>query len=257
MPTTSYPDINEVLDHLLSQIKAVLTQKLVGVYLYGSLVWGDFEYQSSDIDLLVAISSEIDEQEFRNVDQMHRDVVERYTQWNNRIEIAYISLHALQTFKLHSSQIAIISPGEPFHIKDAGTDWLVNWYLVQEKGTALFGPSPRTIIAPISKAEFIQAVQQQAKDWREYIVHTQHSRPYQAYAILTLCRALYAATHGEQVSKRQAALWAETHVPAWATLIRNARAWRAAWRDQAVDHAATFPETRRFVEYMIDRINPV
>src|SRR6266540_2885494 len=100
MQLTPYPDINDLLDTLLSQIQAVLHQKLVGVYLYGSLVWGDFDYDISDIDLLVATSSDIDDNEFSDLQRMHQDFVDQYKRWNDRIEIAYLSVAALQTFKL-------------------------------------------------------------------------------------------------------------------------------------------------------------
>src|SRR6187455_2090443 len=119
MQATTYPEINALLDDLLAQIHAVLGQKLVGVYLYGSLVWGDFDRESSDIDLVVAVSSELDEQEFNNLDRMQLGFVEQHSFWEGRIEIAYISAAALQTFKSHNSQIAVISPGEPFHFKES------------------------------------------------------------------------------------------------------------------------------------------
>ncbi|MCL5411215.1 MAG: hypothetical protein M1150_00485 [Patescibacteria group bacterium] len=38
MQITKYPFVNEVLQTLLSQIQNILDQKLVGLYLYGSLV---------------------------------------------------------------------------------------------------------------------------------------------------------------------------------------------------------------------------
>src|SRR6266498_5760078 len=98
MQLTPYPDINDLLDTLLSQIQAVLHQKLVGVYLYGSLVWGDFDYDISDIDLLVATSSDIDEEAFSALQRMQLDFVDMHKQWDGRIEIAYLSIAALQTF---------------------------------------------------------------------------------------------------------------------------------------------------------------
>lgn len=49
-------------------------------------------------------------------------------------KVAYHSVTALQTFKTQNSQIAIISSGKLFHIKEAGIDWLVNWHTVREKG---------------------------------------------------------------------------------------------------------------------------
>src|SRR5689334_2118954 len=90
MQPTPYSDINELLDMLLSQIQAVLQQKLVGVYLYGSLVWGDFDADISDIDLLVATASDIDAQEFAALQRMHHNFVAMHRRWHDRIEIAYL-----------------------------------------------------------------------------------------------------------------------------------------------------------------------
>jgi predicted nucleotidyltransferase len=250
---TRYADVNEVLSVVLAQARQILGGKLVGLYLFGSLVTGDFDIESSDIDLLAVITSDINEQEFARLDKMQQDLVSRYKHWENRLEIAYLSADALQTYRWRASNIAIISPGEPFHVKEAGKDWLLNWYVVREHGIALFGPSPRTLIGPITKEEFIQTVKAQAREWREWVEHGR-TRPSQAYAILTMCRALYAYRHGEQASKKQAALWAARALPGWSALINNALVWRAAWREQDVDHEATFPETLRFVRFVIDQI---
>ena len=75
----------------------------------------------------------------------------------------------------------------------------------------------------------------------------------QAYAILTLCRALHLHRTGEKASKRQAALWAQEELPEWSGLIRSALAWRTAWREQNVDHASTRAETIRFVSFLRDQ----
>ncbi len=123
MYSTSSPDINDLLQLLLAQLQNILGQKLVGLYLYGSLVTGDFDEQSSDIDLLAVTGTDINQQEFEVLKQMHDDLVLQDPVWADRIEVAYVSVEALKTFKSQTSRIAIISPGEPFHVKDAGKDW--------------------------------------------------------------------------------------------------------------------------------------
>lgn len=253
MPITAYAEINELLDDLLARMQIVLEQQLVGVYLYGSLVWGDFDQESSDIDLVIATAADIDGQEFSNLHQMQLDIVDKYPRWNGRIEIAYVSKDTLRTFRSHSSKIAVISPGEPFHFKETDSGWLMNWYMVQEQGRTLFGPAPTTLIDPISQQEFIQTVKGHVAGWSEWI-YDSRARPAQAYAIITMCRALYTSTHGVQVSKRKAAEWAAHELPEWSGLINDALVWRSAWRTDTVDHAATFPETLRFVQFMIARI---
>lgn len=254
---TTYPDINEFLQELQDELQKVFGEKLVGVYLYGSLVWGDFDYDSSDIDVLVVSSSEIDQKTFDQLNLMQENLAKKYKHAREgMIEIVYASVHTLQTFKSEQNQVAVMSPGEPFHFKDAGIDWLMNWYAVREQSITLYGSAPKTIIPPVIKDEFIQAVQKHAMHYREWI-NDMHKRPSQAYAILTLCRAFYTTKYGEQVSKKKAAEWAEKQLPEWAGLIRNALQWREDWRNKEVDNGATFTETKRFVNFMIDTITNI
>jgi hypothetical protein len=253
MHITPYPDIDELLSDLLDQMLRILGEQLVGLYLYGSLVTGDFDREISDIDLLAVIASDIDKQAFDRLERMHHDLAAKYQQWRGRIEVAYLSTIALKTFRLQLSPIAIISPGEPFHMKEAGNDWLMNWWVVREQGVTLFGPAAATLIDPISKHEFLEAVRQHARSWREWI-GVMRDQPGQAYAILTLCRALYTSTYGQQVSKKQAALSAQQRFPEWAGLIEDALVWRIGWRDQLVDPVATFPDTVKFVDFAIEQV---
>src|SRR5690242_10803685 len=99
MHPTPYPEINEILETLLSQMRAILGPRLEGLYLYGSLVAGDFDPDISDIDLLAVTSTMCDEQELARLKQMHDDLVDKHKRWKDRIEVQYVSADALQTFK--------------------------------------------------------------------------------------------------------------------------------------------------------------
>ena len=52
MINTAYPEVNSLLEEISSEMQSVLGGQLTGLYLYGSLVWGDFDLEISDIDLL-------------------------------------------------------------------------------------------------------------------------------------------------------------------------------------------------------------
>lgn len=253
---TPYAEVNALLEWFLAWLQAVLGEKLVGLYLYGSMVTGDFDPTCSDIDLLAALTADIDEGEFAALDGLHQQLIQQFKAWEGRIEIAYLSEHGLKTFRTENTPIGIMSPGEPFHIIEAGKGWLMNWYVVREKAITLSGPPPAHIIDPIAKEEYLQGVREYAMVWKEWIRDDARKRPSQAYAILTLCRACYALKTGEITSKKQAAAWAENEFPAWASLIRQALAWREDWRDENVDHAATLPETRQFVSFMLAQLEP-
>jgi hypothetical protein len=252
MPPTPHDHVNILLERLLTQMQAILDDRLIGLYLYGSLVTGDFD-DSSDVDLLAVLSADLDPATFDSLDEMHQTIVANDPQWADRIEIAYLSQRALQTFRTRPSPIGIISPGEPFHIIKAGIDWLMNWYNVRKRGVTLVGPSPDAFIEPISDDEYVRAVQAHMVMWPDWIAGD-HDLPFQSYTILTLCRGFYTIKSGEYVSKARAAAWAAQQYPMWAATIQNAVLWRQGRWAVDLDPAATLPETRRFVRFMVDQI---
>jgi len=55
MKPTKYPQVNELISTLSSQMQEILGKKLIGLYLDGSLVMGDFDIDISDIDLTAVL----------------------------------------------------------------------------------------------------------------------------------------------------------------------------------------------------------
>ena len=185
---------------------------------------------------------------------MHAAFAADFPAWDNRIEVQYYSADALRHFKTRRSPMVGLSPGEPINRKEAGTDWLLNWYFVQEYGRTLFGADPRTIIPPISKAEFLAASRSDALFWRGWAA-SPHGQRAQSYAVLTLCRAIYAAETAERGSKLRSARWVQGHYPQWAALINNALVWRKSSDDELDVGPDTWPETADFVSFALDRID--
>lgn len=253
MGITPDSELDVLLRRLTRDIRHSLDRSLVGLYLYGSLATEDFDEKISDIDLLAVVRYEVEGEVFDRLNAMHGCFVEEHPAWEDRIEVAYVSVKALRKFKTEKSDIAVVSPGEPFHLKEAGKDWLMNWYMVREVGVTLFGPSPLTLIPEISQTEFVEAVREHGREWEEWVYGMRH-RGAQSYAVLTMCRALYTYTCGEQVSKERAALWAQAYLPHWAPLIQQAWAWRSEDQDERVDDEATFSEVVRFVHDVVGRI---
>lgn len=234
------PSAQSVVTTVTQTLPTLLDDTLVGIYLFGSLVWGDFDEDTSDIDILVVITRDVDDALFTTLNTFHDELALRYSYWSGRIELVYISLDALASFKEKRSPIAVMSPGEPFNIKDAGLDWLINWYTIRDQSRVLYGPDPVTIIPSITRAEFTDAVRMQVDEWGDWVEHSHESRPSQAYTILTMCRALYAWQAGVQTSKRQAAEWAMQALPEQAQIIADALEWRRDHRNNDINHAATY-----------------
>jgi predicted nucleotidyltransferase len=250
---TQDTEIEALLGRLTDEIRQSLNGSLVGLYVYGSLVTGDFDKDRSDIDLLAVIEAGLDGETFDCLEMMHARIVEDHPAWEDRIEVAYVPASALWNFSTHTGRIAVISPGEPFHFKAAGKDWLINWYMVREVGVTLCGPPPQTVVPEISQCEFVEAVREQAEAWKEW-VYRMRTPGAQSYAVLTLCRALYTYTHGRQASKRQAASWAQTYLPQWAPLIQESSLWLNEGHDEETRYEPGLQEAVRFVHDVADRI---
>src|SRR5260370_42430571 len=122
MQVTPNASINELLALLLASIQRILATKLVGLYLYGSLVIGDFDPDISDIDLVAALSSDIDDREFEELQKMHIAFANQHKEWDDRIEVCYISVAALDAFRSRTGKIPNISPGEPLHMRESNRE---------------------------------------------------------------------------------------------------------------------------------------
>lgn len=249
---TPYPEANQMLALLQEHILAILGPRLVGLYLYGSLVWSDFDLGVSDIDLLAVTAGALTQPELDALQQMHAELAAAHPLWDDHIEVAYVPAATLKTFRTEVSQFANISPGEPFHVLDISRHWLLNWYVVQARGLALYGPPPQAVIDRIDVAEYQAVVRDHLAGWGEWVQEMQ-TRKQQAYTILTLCRAMAALETGEQLSKRQAGLWAAAQAPEWADTIRAALEWRTGNEETGAVAAASMARTVEFVAYVRER----
>jgi predicted nucleotidyltransferase len=113
-PSTFDPAVAAVLDAVRDAILSVTGPPLVGLYLFGSLVTGDFETGVSDIDLIAVLADAPNEQLAARLRQMHEDLAQARADWDDRIEVIYISTKGLANCRTETTTIAVISPGEPF-----------------------------------------------------------------------------------------------------------------------------------------------
>ncbi len=224
-PSAALPDVAPVLDLLIPGLKSALQKQLVGIYLYGSLIAGDFDAGISDIDLVVVLKEELDDRRFQDLQQLHARIIDAHPQWLDRLELAYISQAGLRDFRQRASTIGIISPGEAFHRLQAGRDWLISWRQLREDGIALHGPGIETLLGPISTDEYLAAVKEHIGAYRDFL-QSETSKRDLSYVVLTVARGVYTVRHRRAASKRIAAEWAKRCFPKWSGLIDKAWIWR-------------------------------
>ena len=247
---TPYPDVNAVLHELLSNAQAILGGHFVGMYLYGSLASGDFDPDTSDIDFAVATAAEVPDELIPVLDEMHLRLASSGQKWASKLEGSYVSQHVLRRYEPNQPPCPQINEGR-FYLAPHGSDWVIQRHIIREHGVVLAGPAPETLIDPVQPDDLRRAVKGTLTEWWAPMLNDParlQDSVYQAYAVLTMCRALYTLEHGTIASKPRSARWAQEALDErWRELIEQAVAWRPGRR------LDKFTETLEFIRYAKDR----
>ena len=196
-------------------------EDLVGLYLWGSAVSGDFEPAASDLDLLVVLRQDLDMTAERVSPSILTGFLTTYPAWRGRLEIVCIDKVTLTNFRAGGS-LFHLSRNQPWQHEEGIETWLRSWYLARQTGQALWGPPIETVIPPISAAEFRAAVRSSAAELSQREVAAAEPS-LRGYFVLTMCRAWVSLQTGKLLSKTTAAAEVSTQKPQWAGLLAQAQ----------------------------------
>jgi uncharacterized protein YdeI (YjbR/CyaY-like superfamily) len=181
---------------------------------------------------------------------MHTRLASVPNRYTDRLEGAYIERTALRRFE-PGRRFLTIECETPLRWKVHETSWLIERWVLREKGVALVGPDPKTLIDPISPEELRDGVRRRLREWATWAADPHDPewlppRSYQAYVVETMCRALYALASGELISKAKATTWAASALPGpWQGLVERCVEARA----DATPDEASIAEVLGFVQW--------
>lgn len=228
---TSPAEVRQLVAELRDGIGQTLGQSLLGLYLTGSLTYGDFDVGSSDVDYLVVLQHPLTPDQRVALIDLHAALGRRNPEWRERIEGSYVTPDLLASIdppdisRPYVNQGKFWEPDPPY-----GNEWLINRYVLQECGVPLIGPGFRDLTPPIgiepvraASARDLFAEWLPQVDDPEFLPDSHH----EAYTTLTMCRILHRQFNDDVVSKRGAARWVRSRVePRWRSLIDSALAWQ-------------------------------
>jgi hypothetical protein len=247
------PEVNAVLDRLLSDVQTILGDRFVGMYLYGSLASGDFDLRSSDIDFVVVTVDALPDTMLPILEAMHARLAASGLKWAAKLEGSYLPQRALRRYDPDAAPCPQINEGR-FYVGRHGSDWIIQRHILRGQGVVLAGPSPQTLIDPVLPDDLRRAVRGTLRDWWAPMLDDPaflQRSDYQAYAVLTMCRALHTLQQGTVASKPVAARWAQAALDArWVALIERALAWH---HDAPMD---SLNESLDFIRYTLERAQP-
>ncbi len=254
---TPYPAINALLHVLLSDVRTVLEDHFVAMYVHGSVASGDFAPQRSDVDFVVVTADRLPDEMLPALEAMHARISASGLKWATRLEGSYVPQQALRRYDPTRAHHPALRVDGSFAVDHHGIDWVIQCHVIREQGVVLAGPAPRILIDPIRPDELRRAALATLQEWWSPMLRDParlHSSEYRAYAVLTMCRALYTLQHGTVAPKPVAARWAQEELgERWRATIERALAWPHGAQSDDVDEIDEMDETLGLIRYTIER----
>lgn len=241
-------EVGDILTALLDGMREALGDNLVGIYLRGSLVMGDFDPATSDVDFFAVTASPVSEDEFAALAAMHAGLARLLNPFGDQLEGPYLDRAAARRYRL-GERYPTIGRGEALAWLEHGANWALERWAVRERGITLFGPDPNAIFDPVSRDELRAVVRARLRDWADWANQPDHPDwqlplGHKAYVVETMCRALCTLVTGELPSKPRAVAWALANLPEpWRSTVERSRAWRG----DKTREPAIVPEVLRLV----------
>lgn len=226
---TTYSDIHKILANFTEGIKNICNQNLISICLSGSITYGDFNYNRSDIDIVVILNKKPTVEELKSIKNLHKTIETNHPIWGERLECSYIAVDLLVNISPPEAPRPYYNSGAFYDEATYGNEWIINNYLLYRYGVSILGPSLQELVNPIDIVEVQKAcIKDLLQEWKPKITDPEclSDSYYQSYIILNLCRILYSVMQHPTGSKTIAALWVKQEFgQPWQVLIEAAEKW--------------------------------
>jgi predicted nucleotidyltransferase len=253
---TAHQDVNDLLVLFTERLSSLLGDQLVGLYLTGSLTYGDFDPESSDIDFLAVLTHALSKEQLERIEAINTLIGKSFPKWSKRLEGSYITKDMLSSVQPPKQSRPYVNGGKLWDFL-YGNEWVLNLYVMYECGIALYGTDVKELFKPIAISQVRKASKKDLYDDWEPKLHDPkafsnedyESSHLQAYAILTMCRILYREFNDDVASKRKSSAWVKTVYAQWADLVNKAENWQHGKELDAVN------ETLKFIKFTISEVD--
>lgn len=240
---------------MIEAFETLVADRLVGLYVHGSLALGCFNSARSDVDVIAVVDEPLSgEEKLQLIDGLLRISAAPYA-----IELHVLARANLEPwryptpFDLHYGE----SHREDFAFDPLGAlqaqadatdpDLAAHLSVVREAGVVLAGPVPADVFPEVSKDDLADSLRRDL-EW------TRNSRS-ALYAVLSPCRVWAALATGDVHSKASGARWALERLPDdLRPLVERALAsYEGAGESIEFDEAAR----ERLFAYVEDRVDSI
>jgi predicted nucleotidyltransferase len=221
-------EVESFVRDLTHQLAAAGPEMLVGVYVHGSAVLGDFQLDASDVDILVVVRDGIPS---RSIQAMTRTLSELSGGPGTGVEVSIVEESAARRpsppwpYRVH---ITTSPPGRKTVWCEAGSgdaDLILHYAITRQAGWAAYGPPSTDVVGAVGPRTLAAQLAAQLRWAVDYST--------ESYAVLNACRALRWTKEVMLCSKTAGGTWALSN-GVEAALVQRALADRLLCRKRAV-----------------------
>jgi len=196
-----------------AELPRIIPDNLIGIYIYGSISYGAFEENRSDVDVAAIIKRPFSPDEFKKLSDWYKTDSLAVSPWLKKLEMDFINVDDVLTPKNEIFTSRFASGELKEKVKFAGA--LMNLENLKSCGITLFGEAPEIFIPEINAELLSDALADKFKCLKENIFAWEKIDLWnQVYVVVQLCRVVYVLeNNGKPVSKKSAAEWCEKNLP--------------------------------------------
>lgn len=199
-----------ILKDLSQNYQSILKENLVGIYVHGSIAMGCFNWDKSDIDLIVVVKESISH-------QTKRAVMDFVIELNEQAPPKGIEMSIVQ--KAHCKDFRYPTPFELHfsnmhrdwyrknpedycrHMKGEDKDLAAHFTLVKHAGMVLYGEPIAQVFGDVPRSDYLDSIKCDMENAQSDILINP------VYTILNLCRTAAFVQAGVILSKEHGGLW--------------------------------------------------
>lgn len=215
-------EVKQLMEQYIVELKEIFSdEKIVGVYIYGSIALGAFHIETSDVDFVTVISDSVNKAEKQQIIELHKKL--RKSTLGKRMDGMYIPLADLGKYNHEINEYVYCADGKA----DIG-HWDINavtWWTLKNQGITVIGKEAEDLPFQIKWDDVVNTMKYNVEHyWLE-----KAKRPYLFFieewvesAVVTMGRILYTLDHKTIVSKdRGLQYMLELYSHKWEPLLRE------------------------------------
>ena len=215
----------DLLKRIKEAYQCILGNLLTGIYVHGSIAFGCFRWECSDIDFLVVVEQPLTQVQKEKLIQVLLELDALAPSKGFEMSVLLRSACAPfadpTPFELHYSNAHRANyqrdlAGTCRTLQGFDPDLAAHIMVINHVGLTLCGLPKEQVFAPVPKASYLRSL------WADIEDAAEEAESNPVYFSLNLCRVLAYLESGQVLSKAQGGEWGQKHLPEDAELIQAA-----------------------------------